>query len=592
MSTTPAAQTYRLIPYGVQAFSDIRQSNLLYIDKTRFIRELENHRYVFLIRPRRFGKTLLLGTLENYYDRKRVDRFETLFGNLDIGQSPTEERNRYIILRLDFSGIDKNLERLERSFEGHIKRKIDFLIEYNKDLFSDSGAQKILEQDRAIDKLDALFGYVHQHDIPLYVLIDEYDNFANVVFTEHGAEAYHEFTHGDGFYRNFFATLKTGASQEGGGIKRLFITGVSPITMDDVTSGFNIGTNISLLSEFNELLGFTEAEVLGMVEEYRDQGVFNQDFETAMGIMREWYNGYRFSEDSATEVYNTDMVLFYLQHSIPNKRGPRRLMDRNVRIDYEKLRHLMWVNQQLNGNFNILKSILEEGSIVEDLVESFPLTELTESPNFVSLLHYFGLLTISGTRVDQVELRIPNRTIADLMYGYLRAAYEEADIFRLDLRTFKHLITQMASSGDWEPVFTFLAKAIEEQSSVRDYIQGEKMIQGFLLAYLNVTTVYMCRSEVELSKGYVDLFLIPTDQLTIHVNFGYIVEVKYLRRRKSLPETTVKKAQEEAATQVKQYLKHYENQQSDSMKFIGIVLVFHGWEMVVCERVHDTTSLL
>ena len=179
----------------------------------------------------------------------------------------------------------------------------------------------------------------------------------------HGAEAYHSFTHGGGFYRNFFATLKSGADRSGGGLERLFITGVSPVTMDDVTSGFNIGSNISLEPDFNEMVGFTEPEVRRLVETYRDLGVFNQDVDTAMGIMGEWYNGYRFAEEAATDLYNTDMVLYYLKHSIPNRRVPTYLIDTNVRIDYGKLRHLLVVGRQLNGNFDLLRDIIGEQQV-------------------------------------------------------------------------------------------------------------------------------------------------------------------------------------------------------------------------------------
>ena len=209
----------------------------------------------------------------------------------------------------------------------------------------------------------------------------------------HGAEAYHSFTHGGGFYRNFFASLKGGADRSGGGLERLFITGVSPVTMDDVTSGFNIGKNISLHPDFNEMVGFTEPEVRHLVETYRDLSVFNQDVATAMYIMGEWYNGYRFAKAAATDLYNTDMVLYYLKHSIPNRDVPTYLIDTNVRIDYGKLRHLLVTSRQLNGNFDLLRDIIGEEQVDTRIQPSFPLERLTDPENFFSLLHYFGLLS-------------------------------------------------------------------------------------------------------------------------------------------------------------------------------------------------------
>ena len=204
------------------------------------------------------------------------------------------------------------------------------------------------------------------------MLIDEYDNFANTVLAHHGAEAYHSFTHGGGFYRNFFATLKGGADRSGGGLERLFITGVSPVTMDDVTSGFNIGKNISLHPDFNEMVGFTEPEVRRLVETYRDLGVFNQDVDTAMGIMGEWYNGYRFAKAAATDLYNTDMVLYFLDNSIPNRDVPDELIDTNVRIDYGKLRHLLVTSRQLNGNFDLLRDIIGEQQVDTRIQPTLP----------------------------------------------------------------------------------------------------------------------------------------------------------------------------------------------------------------------------
>ena len=273
------------IPYGESDFQRIRRNRWLYVDKTRFVRRLEEERYVFLIRPRRFGKSLWVSLLENYYDRFWADRFEATFAGTDVGQHPTGEQSRYVVLRFDFSAVDDRLEILEREFETYCMIELRGTLERHPDLFPETARKRILAPPFIATKLAELFRYAGDHDIPLYVLIDEYDNFANTVLAYHGAEAYHSFTHGGGFYRNFFATLKAATARSGGGLERLFIIGVSPITMDDVTSGFNIGKNISLHPDFNEMVGFTEAEVRHLVETYRQHGVFNQDIDTAMGIM-------------------------------------------------------------------------------------------------------------------------------------------------------------------------------------------------------------------------------------------------------------------------------------------------------------------
>ena len=289
----PSEPDYPEIPYGRAYFKGIRLEGSLYVDKTRFLRPLERHRHVFFIRPRRFGKTCWLSLLESYYDRNEADDFEAVFDGTEIGRRPTPNRSRYLILRFNFSAFNDALETLETNFENYCRKVFADAIERNPDLFSEREIERMCAEPTIIDKLLALFLHCRGRNIPLYILIDEYDNFANTILAQRGAPAYHSFTHGGGFYRNFFATLKAGT--ENGSVERLFVTGVSPITMDDVTSGFNIGTNISLLPEFNELLGFTTAETRTLLERYRGLGVFDHDVEATLALMREWYDGYRFA---------------------------------------------------------------------------------------------------------------------------------------------------------------------------------------------------------------------------------------------------------------------------------------------------------
>ena len=425
---------YPRIPYGESDFRRIRLRRWLYVDKTRFLRRLEQERYAFLIRPRRFGKSLWVSLLENYYDRWWGHEFDATFAGTDIGRNPTAERHRYVVLRFDFSAVNDKLDTLEERFEGYCHIELEGALERHPDLFPEAALRRILASPAITEKLGALFRYVGDHDIPLYVLIDEYDNFANTVLAHHGAEAYESFTHGGGFYRNFFATLKSGTARSGGGIDRLFITGVSPITMDDVTSGFNIGKNISLNPDFNEMVGFTGAEVRRLVDIYRGHGVLDQDADEAMALMGEWYNGYRFAKAADTDLFNTDMVLYYLDESMPNRGVPDYLIDTNVRIDYDKLRHLLVVGRQLNGNFDLLREVIGEGQKdVLRIQPSFPLKRLTDRVNFLSLLHYFGLLSIRGVVDGALRLAIPNQTVKQLMYGYLRDGYQDVEVFTVDL---------------------------------------------------------------------------------------------------------------------------------------------------------------
>ena len=527
-----------------------------------------------------------MSLLENYYDRWWGHEFDATFAGTDIGRDPTEERHRYVVLRFDFSMVNDKLETLEREFETYCMIELRGALRRHPDLFPEAPVRDILAPPSIANKLGELFRYVGDHDIPLYVLIDEYDNFANTVLAHHGAQAYEDFTHGGGFYRNFFATLKGGTARSGGGIDRLFITGVSPVTMDDVTSGFNIGTNISLEPDFNEMVGFTDAEVRRLVETYRDHGVFDQDVDEAMALMGEWYNGYRFSEEADTDLYHTDMVLYYLKHSMPNRGVPTYLIDTNVRIDYGTLRHLLVVGRQLNGNFDLLREVIGEGrKDLPRIQPSFPLKQLTDPQNFLSLMHYFGLLSIRAVVDGMPRLAIPNQTVKQLMYGYLRDGYRDVDVFPVDLFRFEQLMLRMANQGEWRPALEFLGEAIAQHTGIRDYIAGEKVLQGFFAAYLSVTDYYVFRSEAELGDGYADISLEPLLARFPHLRIGYLIELKYLKRSEPAA-AGVAAAASDATAQLRRYLADERlARQFPGVRFVGLAVVFHGWELAHCDAV-------
>ena len=533
----------------------------------------------FLIRPRRFGKSLWASVLENYYDRFWADGFDATFAGTDIGQQPTGEQSRYVTLRFDFSNVNDALDTLEREFEAYCLIELEGTLERHPDLFPAAALRRILEPPSIATKLSMLFRYAGDHDIPMYVIIDEYDNFANTVL------AYHSFTHGGGFYRNFFATLKSGTGRTGGGVERLFITGVSPITMDDVTSGFNIGKNISLHPDFNEMVGFTEPEVRRLVVTYRELGVFKQDVATAMGIMGQWYNGYRFAKEAQTDLYNTDMVLYYLDNSIPNREVPDELIDTNVRIDYGKLRHLLVTGRQLNGNFDLLRDVIGEEQVDTRIRPGFPLKELTKRENFLSLMRYFGLLSIRDVQGVLPRLGIPNQTVKRLMYGYLRDAYRDVEVFSVDLFRFEQLMLRMATEGEWRPVLEFLSEAIARQTGIRDYIGGEKVIQGFLAAYLSVADYYVFRSEAEMG-GHADIALEPLVARYPNLTRGYLIELKYRARSESADQAAVTTVVEEAQAQLLRYLADERLARwFPGVRFTGLIVVFHGWELVYYDAV-------
>ncbi len=276
--------SYPIIPYGVSDFRGLRRDQMTYVDKTRFIRELDHHYHTFFIRPRRFGKSLWVSVLQHYYDRTHADSFDELFGGTDIGADPTPSRSRYVVLRFDFSAFDQTPETLRERFEQYCERHLRSAMRGNPDLFPEDAVRSILSPPDISGKLNHLFDHAYEEGIPICVLIDEYDNFANTVLAYEGETAHQEFTHGGEFLRSFFATLKGGTAV--GAIERIFMTGVLPIMLDGVTSGFNIARNVSLDPAFAEMVGLTEAEVRKLLQDYRDCGVFNQDVNEALDTMR------------------------------------------------------------------------------------------------------------------------------------------------------------------------------------------------------------------------------------------------------------------------------------------------------------------
>ncbi|OQY57075.1 MAG: hypothetical protein B6245_17540 [Desulfobacteraceae bacterium 4572_88] len=515
----------RRIPYGIADFEKIRYNNLYYVDKTKYIPVLESSSYyVFFIRPRRFGKSLWISVLENYYDINKKDLFWKIFGDTWIGKNPTEERNAYLIMTFNFSLVNPDIQFVHNSFELNGKAVIkDFLQRYEP-FFNEKAREAILSLSSAADQLRELLFHAFRENLKIYMLIDEYDNFANTILSTSGEQAYQDLTHGGGFFRYFFNLLKGGTSRGDSGLAKLFITGVSPVTMDDVTSGFNIGENLSTDPDFNGLLGFDEEEVRGMLNYYRQAGLITLDQEFCLGLMREWYDSYRFSKYADVRMFNSDMVLYFIREVLKRDALPDELIDQNIRIDYGKLRHLMLTDQKLNGNFSQLQRITEAGETVCKVEPSFPLERLTERGNFISLLYYFGLLSFDSIRRGMPVLRIPNRTVEKLMCSYFRDAFQDADIFRTDLWKFAELVGDMAYQGKWHGVFDFLAEEIRKQTSVRDYLEGEKVIQGFLLAYLNVTDYYLTSSEQEASKGFADLWLAPFLAKFPDMRFAYLID--------------------------------------------------------------------
>ncbi len=565
------------IPYGVASYKRIREKGCYYMDKTRYIQQMESTgQFLFFIRPRRFGKSSWLTVLESYYDLNHQAEFDTLFKGTYIYDHPTPEKNSYLILKFNFSQVTPQLDDVEQSFNGHISNTLFAFGKKYHHLFDDDYFKMMHQHTTPYQQLELTLNYVGDIGHQVYILVDEYDNFTNTILSTAGQAAYHKLTHGGGFYRFFFNVLKGSADRMDTGVGRMFITGVSPVTMDDVTSGFNIGKHISLYPEFNELLGFTQQDVSTMLEYY---GLPTDEL---LPLMQDWYDNYQFSIEAKQTMFNTDMVLYFVDHFLCHHAPPAEMIDQNVKIDYGKLRHLVVLDRRLNGNFSRLTEIINTGGTVPIRVaQSFPVEYLLKPLNFVSLLFYFGLLSYTS----KGDLQIPNETVRQLMYSYIRDAYDDVNVFNVDLWRLAQLVQAMAYQGEWQAVFEFLAVEVDKQTSIRDYLTGEKVIQTFLLAYLSVTDYFIIRTEAEFGKGFADLYIEPFWAKYADVKYSYLIELKYLTRSE-FTEDLMKAKLVEAKTQLQQYASDARIiKRSRHSQLVKVALLFSGWELKAMELV-------
>jgi len=595
-------QKLKHIPYGISNFRDFQTKNLYYVDKTRYIHKIEEKgSFLFFIRPRRFGKSLLLSILEMYYDIKQKDNFDTIFNGTFIQHNPTPEKNSYLVLKLDFSLVDADNARIEDAFLKYIREAaLTFLKRYQQQLGIDVDAAetKFESYASATVLMNAFLNYCMENEQRLFVIIDEYDNFANTILSTAGTNEYISITRGEGFLRAFFNVLKGGTSGGYAPISRIFMTGVSPITLDDVTSGFNIAANISLHSDLNEMMGFNRGEVEALIEYYRQTGKIVHSTPELIELMSYWYNHYRFSTDAEQVVFNPVLVLYFLNEYLIDSRIPKILIDQNVLIDYQKLRHLIIVDQQskagkagkskTNGNFSMLRDIIKNGTVHTAIKTRFPISELKKPENFLSLLFYFGLLTITGmTPTGRSILSIPNETIKRLYYDYISETYAETGFFSFDLNEYAALMDETAVKGSWQPLIEYLTQRIAASTGLRDFITGEKVIQAFLNVYLGLSDLYSVHSEKETNKGFADLVLEPQLLQYPAVKFAYLIELKYLKTPTSKSENTpdlshkINALRIEAESQLNHYaLDEKLRKTIGHTTLIKLVLIFCGHRLV------------
>jgi len=574
-------QQVKQVPYGVADFATVIEQNLYYVDKTMFIPELEKQpRNLFFIRPRRFGKSIFLSMLYSYYDCTQSHKFQSLFGNLWIGQHPTPLQGKYQVLFLDFSQITGNIDKLETKFNSYLSINLDAFVRQYSDYYQ-AEMEEILAQEDFEEKMELIFKAAKAHQYHLYLIIDEYDNFTNVILNERGENVYHAITHADGFYRDVFKKFK-------GNFERIFMMGVSPVTLDDVTSGFNIGWNISIKPEFDEMLGFSTKDVVEMFTYYKEMGSIpvDSDVEAIVNDMKPWYDNYCFAEEryGETTMYNSMMVLYFVDNYIDYEyQIPKKMVETNIRIDYDKLRMLIRHDKEFAHDASIIQQLVTQGFVIGTLNENFPAERINDPDNFLSLLFYFGMVTIDGTYKGETKFIIPNEVVRDQMYTYLLDTYKENDLV-YDRYSKGKLESKLAYDGQFKPYFEYIADCLKKYSSQRDKQKGEAFVHGFTLAMTSQNKFYRPISELDNDGGYADIFLSPLCDIYKDMVDSYIIELKYCKSQTT--DEQVKKLFEEASAQISRYAdSDMVREAVKTTKLHKLVVIYRGAEMVACEEI-------
>ena len=569
-------------PIGMSDFRMVRNNNKYYVDKTMYIPQLEKiSNFLFLIRPRRFGKSIFLSMIADYYDCENKELDQEFEGTW-ISEHPQPLKGQFQILQYDFSQVLGQTDHLEDDFNTYCCGQLDMFIQKYGKYYSAETVKWALEAKTSKDKINLLSAEAKERGYHLYLIIDEYDNFTNTVLNEQGEDVYHNMTHSSGFYRSAFKIFKPN-------FERILFMGVSPITLNDLTSGFNIATNISLHPAFNMMLGFSEEDVREMIAYYQSAGLIQPSkddkgntidgsarIDEIIADMKPWYDNYCFAEDRFdidSRMFNSNMVLYYLNYFITAGKAPKEMADPSCRTDYAKLKNLVRLDRLDGDRKSVLIDIAQKGYVNATIQESFPAEETINPDNFISLLYYYGMLTIGGTDLDGIHLVIPNNTIRKLYYDFLLEQYQNEHW--IDLTKLGTMFRNAASAGEWEPLFKYLAEQYYNDSGIRDGIQGERNIQGYFNAYLHISKLFIAHPEVEVSHGYCDFFLLADTKKYPTLQHSYILELKYLKKGATDAEVT------KVIEQAQQQLLHYTSdetviRQASGTQLHGIYMVFVG----------------
>ena len=545
------------LPYGISDYESLIENDYYYVDKTMYIEKLENlaERYIMFLRPRKFGKTLFTSTLENYYDIKKEEKFEKLYRETYIGKNPTKLKNSYHILKFNFSGIDTaNGETTIKGFKREVSSSIRFFVEkYKLDFY-------INEESEAEDILDNLIKAfeIQKQNGKIYVIIDEYDHFANELLG-FNTNQFKNLVSKNGKVRKWYEILKEGTESV---VDRIFITGVAPITLDSLTSGFNISSDKTQNGFFNEMIGFTQEELIKLMEDFDIEG---QEQDRLLPIMKDNYDGYKFSLDGKENVYNSNMCLFFFNAYLENRKIPRNLMDMNIASDYSKLSNMLNLCRGEEKTNIIEKTIVGEGIITKITQQFNPAIEFTEQ-ELISMLFYLGYLTIVAEKADYPVLKVPNKAMKEIYSDYFLKTLDTS-IHNLN-ELYSSIALEIRLEGKINKLIELAQKYLSNLSN-RDYIKfDEKYIKFLLYCILMNLDNFMVKSEMEFNKRYPDLLILPID-----FSKGYksiMIELKYLKKDE---ENKLEEKQKEAKKQIQEYMQLDDTKKIPDLKCYTIVAV-------------------
>jgi hypothetical protein len=561
------------IPYGISYFPTMSTEGYYYVDRTRYIEQLEEggEKYLFFLRPRRFGKSLFVSMLHHYYGQEHKGRFQEIFGKYYIGQHPTPRANTYLVLQMQFSGVDTSSpEATFHDFLHNVKKAaLNFLSSY-PGYFDRENEQEIKASEAPNNLLSSLLGMV-QRQAPgqkVYVLIDEYDHFANELIA-FSFERFMGTVGRNGFVRKFYEILKEGTHS--GVVDRIFITGVSPITLDSLTSGFNIAANLTLEPSFNEMMGFTENEVATLLASMQTPDDTPVELSNNLRL---WYNGYLFHRDGKERMYNPDMILYFAKQFDRNRQYPEDLLDENIASDYSKIRSMFRVKDKEQENLAVLTEILETGSVSATLVRKFSFEDEWTPRHFVSLLFYLGILTIKEAGASALVFQIPNYIIRQLYFGYFnQVILEKAKLSPAKVQI-EDKLEALAQHNDIEPLLRLTENILSQLAREDRAHFSEQHVKTIFASLFYQVGYFNIFSELEVRKSPTDkgrLDLLLTRRPPFSPKYQFAFELKYLPKSQK---SRLAAAKKEAVEQLEAYLAHDDGlQKLDSLKAYVVVFL-------------------